>query len=78
VTPDPVGDVAAMAAVVAGQGFDATPAIGGRVLSARVHTESAGEHRHTPVLGDAFYDRGTRMRHATCSTCGLALEPRRA
>lgn len=67
--------VAALADSLADSLPDDPPAtIGRRVVSARVHTE----HRHTPALGDVFYERGQRMRRAACSSCGEILEPRRA
>jgi len=41
-------------------------------------TPSRGTHRHLPeVFGDAYYDKGQRMRRTRCRECGEELEARR-
>jgi hypothetical protein len=56
--------------------------VGHRVLSARVSPpvdEPVDKHLHLPeIYGEAFYERGQRMRRCRCRDCGADLEPRRA
>lgn len=41
-------------------------------------TPSRGTCRHVPeTYGDAFYERGQRMRRARCRACSTELEARR-